>query len=85
MGGDEFIVLLKEKSKPKLEQSIETLNNNINKYNKNSGSPYQLKYSYGIAIFDDSFANVYEFIHYSDRLMYEAKQKKKQIILEKIW
>lgn len=84
LGGDEFIVLLKERSKPKLEQYIKVLNNNINQYNKITGAPYQLQYSYGIAIFDNSFTNIYEFIHHSDKLMYEAKQKKKQLILEKI-
>lgn len=77
LGGDEFIILLNERRERRLEQYIKTLNNKIDTYNESNGMPYRIQYSCGIAIFDDSFGDVYEFIRHSDKLMYEEKQKKK--------
>lgn len=76
-GGDEFILLLNENRRERLEKYVKTLNDKIDAYNDSNDIPYRIQFSCGIAIYDDSFDNIYEFIRHSDRLMYEAKQKKK--------
>ncbi|TWH46281.1 GGDEF domain-containing protein [Sporomusa sp. KB1] len=78
LGGDEFIIMLNERSERRLEQYIKTLNDKIDAYNESSDMPYRIQFSCGRAIFDDSFDNVYEFIRHSDKLMYEDKQKKRR-------
>lgn len=76
LGGDEFIILLNEKDEQRLKLYIKTLNGKLDTYHKNNDLPYHIQYSCGIAILDESFDNVYEFIQHSDKLMYEDKQKK---------
>lgn len=76
-GGDEFILLLNEKRREILEKYVKTLNDKIDAYNDSNDRAYRIQFSCGIAIYDDSFDNVYEFIRHSDKLMYEEKQKKK--------
>lgn len=75
-GGDEFILLLNEKRRERLEKYVKILHDKIKAYNDRNDMPYCIQFSYSIVIFDDSFDNVYEFIRYSDKLMYEEKQKK---------
>ncbi|WP_312202916.1 GGDEF domain-containing protein [Anaerospora hongkongensis] len=75
-GGDEFILFLNEKSRERVETYIKTLNDNIATYNDSNEMAYSIQFSCGIAVFDDSYNNIYEFIRYSDKLMYEEKQKK---------
>lgn len=77
LGGDEFIIMLSEKSESELERYIKILSDRIDSYNESNDIAYRIQFSCGIAIFDDSYDNVYEFIRYSDKLMYEEKQKKK--------
>jgi diguanylate cyclase (GGDEF) domain len=79
-GGDEFILLLNEKRRERLEKYVKTLNDKIDAYNDSNGRAYRIQFSCGIAIYDDSFNNVYEFIRHSDKLMYEEKQKKKMYL-----
>jgi len=76
-GGDEFILLLNEKRRERLEQYVKILHDKIDEYNDSNDRAYRIQFSCGIAIYDDSFGNVYEFIQHSDKLMYEEKQKKK--------
>lgn len=75
-GGDEFILLLNEKNRERLENYIKALNDKIDAYNESNEMAYSIQFSCGIAIFDDSYDNVHEFIRHSDKLMYEEKQKK---------
>ncbi|MPN18967.1 putative diguanylate cyclase DgcC [bioreactor metagenome] len=75
-GGDEFILLLNEKRRERLEKYVKMLNDKIDAYNDSNDMPYRIQFSCGIAIFDDSFDNVYDFIRHSDKLMYQEKQKK---------
>lgn len=75
-GGDEFILLLNEKRRERLEQYVKILNDKIDAYNDSIDRAYCIQFSCGIAIYDDSFENVHEFIRHSDKLMYEEKQKK---------
>jgi len=77
LGGDEFIVLLKEGKSSNLEQYIQSLQDKICIYNKKNKLMHPIAFSYGIAIFNDSYHNITELINYSDKLMYEEKKKKK--------
>lgn len=76
-GGDEFILLLHEQRKEVLESYVQILTNKIDAYNERPDRDYRIQFSCGIAIYDDSFRDVHEFIRFSDQLMYEEKQKKK--------
>jgi diguanylate cyclase (GGDEF)-like protein len=76
LGGDEFLIFLNMRNRIILEQRIKELNDRIEAYNESSNKPYRIQFSYGIAIFDDSYANIHEFIQHSDKLMYEEKRKK---------
>ena len=75
LGGDEFIVFVHENRREIVEKYIEALKNNINAYNRTSSRPYYIRFSYGIAIFNDTYKNIHELIKHSDRLMYEEKNK----------
>lgn len=76
LGGDEFIVLVNENRREIVEKYIETLKNNIDIYNEASGMPYHIKFSYGMAIFNNTYNNIHELVQHSDKLMYEEKNKR---------
>jgi len=76
VGGDEFIVLISENQKEIIEHYIEMLIDRINAYNKKSDMPYRISFSYGMTIFDSTYNDLQELIQHSDKLMYQAKQKK---------
>ncbi|MEG6586579.1 GGDEF domain-containing protein [Dendrosporobacter sp. 1207_IL3150] len=76
LGGDEFIVLINENRREIVEKYIENLRNNINTYNEVSNNPYHIKFSYGLAIFNNTYNNIHELIQHSDKLMYEEKNKR---------
>ena len=84
LGGDEFIVLINENQREILEKYINTLNSNINAYNESSNMPYYITFSYGMAIFDNEYASIYELIQHSDKLMYEEKKEKKSRGISKV-
>ena len=75
LGGDEFIVFVHENRREIVEKHIEALKNNVNAYNRTSSRPYYIRFSYGVAIFNDTYKNIQELIKHSDRLMYEEKNK----------
>lgn len=76
LGGDEFIVLVNENRKEIVETYIKNLKSRIKAYNETSGMPYQIKFSYGMAIFNSSYKDVHELVRYSDKLMYQEKNKR---------
>lgn len=76
LGGDEFIVLINENQRESLEQYIKILNNRIDAYNESNDMPYRIKFSYGLAMFDNTYNSIYELVQRSDKLMYEEKKKK---------
>lgn len=82
LGGDEFIVLLHERRSGKLGEYMRDLKDRVEVFNRHNKMSYSLQFSYGIAVFDSSYEDIYEFIRHSDRLMYEAKQKKRLLQLE---
>lgn len=76
LGGDEFIVLINENQREILEEYINSLTSKINVYNESSNMPYRIKFSYGMAIFNSTYNNIYDLLQHSDKLMYEDKKKK---------
>ena len=78
-GGDEFIVLLNESNRAALDRLIKILHNKVDAYNERNEMSYRIQFSCGIAIYDESYADVRAFIRHSDKLMYEEKQKKQQL------
>lgn len=76
LGGDEFIVLIKENQEEIVEDYIKALKNTIDAYNARSNRPYAIKFSYGMAIFNNTYKSVHELIQYSDKLMYEEKKRR---------
>lgn len=79
-GGDEFIVLLNENRAECLQRYIETLQRNINDYNRSNNKAYQIKFSYGMSVFNNTYSTIHELIEHSDKLMYEAKNKKQLLV-----
>lgn len=77
LGGDEFIILLRERRNDKLEAYMKNLKERVELFNRHNAMLYNLQFSYGMAVFDRSYGDIYEFIRHSDRLMYEAKQRKR--------
>lgn len=77
-GGDEFIVLLHEADRQKLEACMDKLTQRINAYNRSNEKGYCVRFSYGIAIYDRSYDDVDALLRHSDKLMYEEKQKKQK-------
>lgn len=76
LGGDEFIVLVNENRREIVEKYIETLKHNSNTYNETISMPYHIKFSYGIAVFNNTYNNIQELVQYSDKLMYEEKNRR---------
>lgn len=78
LGGDEFIVLMKENRKRVVEEYVARLKERIQAYNDCHNSYHNIQLSCGIAIYDDSYEDLYALIRYSDQLMYEDKRKKQR-------
>ena len=78
LGGDEFIVLMKENRKSIVEEYVARLKERVKAYNDCNDSSRSIELSCGIAIYDDSYEDVYALIRYSDQLMYEDKRKKQR-------
>ena len=76
LGGDEFIVFVNENRSEVVEAHIHALKYAVKKHNETSGMPYQIKFSYGMAIFNSSYKDVHELVRYSDKLMYQEKNKR---------
>lgn len=77
LGGDEFIVLINDNQRERLEKDIRTLIDRIHAYNERSGMIYSIKFSYGMTIFNDGYHSIHELIQHSDKLMYEGKRNKR--------
>lgn len=76
LGGDEFLVLLKVKQEEKVLAYIRNLIENVEAYNR-GGKPYRLRFSYGMACYTNDYENICELLEYTDKLMYEQKQTRK--------
>ncbi len=76
-GGDEFVVLVKDITRPGIEDIMNRLSENFSLYNKNSEKPYRLEYSSGYELFDSDNRDSEHFLNHVDHLMYINKKNKK--------
>ncbi len=77
VGGDEFLVLLEEESREKVDFYLQKLIQNVKEYNEIEKKPYKLKFSYGCVHYTDDYENIYQLYEQADQLMYQQKQSKK--------
>lgn len=79
IGGDEFVVLGIEAPDTNIETLSERLRENLNTHNATANEPLkELSLSYGFASYDPEHpCSVEELLTNADRLMYEAKHKKR--------
>lgn len=77
MGGDEFLIFLKEDDELKIQQQILSLKKCVEQYNANSDKEYFLDFSYGVAFYDDEDESIEDFVSRIDQLMYAQKNRKK--------
>ncbi len=75
VGGDEFLVIVKEQSLEMVEYYVEKLKREINSFNETKEKPYELNFSYGIAKYDDTYQSITQFFEHTDHLMYGNKQR----------
>lgn len=75
LGGDEFAALISREGDT--ESFLNDLRKSVDEYNKNSGKPYNINYSYG-ELYNDSnlYQSLEEMIKKSDEVMYSRKQRK---------
>ena len=78
IGGDEFVVLLTDPSKNDIHGVISRhVQNNVNKFNEQSGLSYKLSLSMGFACFDpDRPCSIEDLLSRADALMYEDKKRR---------
>ncbi|MDO5569233.1 MAG: GGDEF domain-containing protein [bacterium] len=74
IGGDEFIIICSIKQNKDIAQLVKRINNNIEKYNKQSPIPISL--SIGEGIYNKKTENINDFIKKIDEKMYAEKKKK---------
>lgn len=82
VGGDEFIVWVHSNDRTRIEGYLKTLTLRLSGGKTVRRLPYPVSFSYGITVFNDGYKNLHEFIQHSDRLMYEAKHRKR---LRSLW
>ncbi|MBN2441216.1 MAG: GGDEF domain-containing protein [Spirochaetales bacterium] len=78
-GGDEFVVIIDHvQSEHDLISITARIHKNIEKFNKNSGKPYNLSISFGHSIFEkDTYSSFPDMIKQADNALYSIKKKKK--------
>jgi len=79
-GGDEFVLFLNVETKDMVETVMSKISDEVEAFNINSNNLYQLEYSYGYDLYDyNTKLKADKYINHVDKLMYEAKNKKKQM------
>jgi diguanylate cyclase (GGDEF)-like protein len=75
LGGDEFLLLISGNA----DVAMERLNHQIEKFNKQSGLPYQIGFSFGVSQADTCLCekDLSDVIDIADKLMYEHKKRRK--------
>lgn len=71
-GGDEFILLMKGKTKKDISGFMEQLKKTI--YDDDFLKKYNVDFSYGMALMDDSFSDLESLIEEADRELYKKKK-----------
>ena len=75
-GGDEFMVLLRDKTEKDIHALINVIHKAVETENSTEDRPYTLQLSVGYAIVNPSDSTKEEFLHCADQAMYAAKRKK---------
>jgi len=79
-GGDEFYLIMDISDKKYLEAAVGRIERSIEKFNASKVLPYDLVFSIGYDVYDDSSSmNADEFMKHVDTLMYQDKRRKKVI------
>ena len=71
-GGDEFVILLEKAGPEQVQETLDSIQRNLQKYNANRGTLPPISFSVGTAEFDRS--NVFHFFEEMDVRMYEDKR-----------
>ena len=73
-GGDEFVIVLDVDNSTDLEEVINRINNSAKLYSKSNSRPFNLSFSMGYAVYNNSSnMRIEEFLKRIDMLMYENK------------
>jgi two-component system cell cycle response regulator len=84
IGGDEFLISLKEDNELSAETLAERIQNKLDQRNQQSDRLYELSASMGIAVYEPGrLCSIDELIAEADKLMYERKKAKKSMMLTK--
>ncbi|QNU67734.1 GGDEF domain-containing protein [Ruminiclostridium herbifermentans] len=81
MGGDEFLVLIRDVSFIGVNEMIKKMSKMIDSFNNKSDKPYHLRYSYASGMYNDKNISIEQFIHDLDMKMYQNKKGNR----ERIW
>lgn len=81
-GGDEFLVLIDNKSEPQIHDLMKKVSGAIEKFNASGNKPYSIKFSYAFGTYKRTDKGVNQFLHEIDLQMYNNKNGKKRIFGE---
>lgn len=73
-GGDEFIIFIKDNDKNNINRYIKNIDTLLKAYNESNAKPYNIRFSYGIGIFDEKNESIDELMQRCDQSMYEHKK-----------
>jgi len=76
LGGDEFVTMLMNSSESKARYKVERIRNEVEKFNRASGLPFELCISYGIVEYDrKKHRKLNDLLHAGDEEMYRYKRE----------
>ena len=81
--GDEFTVVIMEKTLNTVDSFIKTLLDNLEEENKFGSLPFKISLSVGVVGYSEQYKTLDEFIAAADEAMYLEKQKAKDTLLTK--
>lgn len=81
--GDEFTVVIKEKTLNTVDSFIKTLLDNLEEENKFGSLPFKISLSVGVVGYSEQYKTLDDFIAAADEAMYLEKQKAKDTLLRK--
>ncbi len=77
-GGDEFLVLINNRSEPQIRDLMKKVSGVVDKFNSGSNKPYSIKYSYAFGTYKRTDKGIKQFLHEIDLQMYNNKNGKKR-------
>lgn len=79
-GGDEFMVILDLNDRNVLEQTVQRIKLNVERYNQENINPYSIAFAMGYAVYEhESKMTANDFFQHIDQLMYESKREQQQL------